>query len=120
MTGNQTSITVQAWLAAIAVILLVEAAAWLFRKGWKMTGYECHNRGVGYSRAEGDYLIQVGTVGLGFMAAWGYTVWLDGRCVAGACDWDWDTERARAAAERCCAELPRPDPGIRENPSGPA
>jgi hypothetical protein len=41
--------------------------------------------------------------GDGFSASWGYTIWQDGRCVVGRCDWNWTAYEAQKEADRALA-----------------
>lgn len=38
-------------------------------------------------------------------SSWGYTIWREGRCVAGACNWDWDAFQAQAEADKAMDAL---------------
>jgi hypothetical protein len=59
----------------------------------------------GFSKIDrGRYVLihRVGN-GDGFSASWGYTIWHDGRCVAGQCNGRWTAYEAQKEADRAMA-----------------
>jgi hypothetical protein len=46
----------------------------------------------------GERLVVIQDVGAGMASSWGYTIWHEGRCVAGACHWEWTRDDAALAA----------------------
>jgi hypothetical protein len=58
----------------------------------------------GFVRWASDYLVQIHRIGDGVIASsWGYTVWHDGRCVAGRCNGHWTAYAACKEADRALA-----------------
>lgn len=55
----------------------------------------------GFARQPDSRLLLVQRVG----SSWGYTIWRDGRCLAGACNWNWDAFEAQAKADEALATL---------------
>ena len=70
-------------------------------RGWSQTGHAAQ-----IQRTDGNRLAIVSTIGEGTAAAWGFTVWQEGHCLAGRCHWTWIAERACLEADAWLAKHP--------------
>ena len=56
-------------------------------------------------RQAGNRLVVVQLVGTGLSASWGFSIWQEGFCVQGRCNWTWSAMDAAAEADRALAKL---------------
>jgi ABC-type sugar transport system substrate-binding protein len=74
-----------------------------------MSAYETTGHAPQRMRSTGKRLVIVTTIGSGFAAAWGFTVWREGCCEHGRCHWNWSVDQAKRQAEEWLARHPEED-----------
>jgi hypothetical protein len=70
-----------------------------------MNGYEETTPIPQHVRQAGNRLVVVQLVGSGPSASWGFTIWQEGFCVKGRCNWTWSAAEAITWAEQALAKL---------------